>query len=35
VRWKRRLAKEFKHDREAYTEAKTEFILATVKRAVD
>jgi GrpB-like predicted nucleotidyltransferase (UPF0157 family)/ketosteroid isomerase-like protein len=32
---KRRLAKEFEHDREAYTDAKAEFILATVQRAVD
>jgi len=32
---KRRLAKEFEHDREAYTDAKTEFISATVQRAVD
>jgi len=30
---KRQLAKEFKHDREAYTDAKAEFILATVQRA--
>jgi GrpB-like predicted nucleotidyltransferase (UPF0157 family)/ketosteroid isomerase-like protein len=32
---KRRLAKEFEHDREAYTNAKAEFIGATVQRAVD
>jgi GrpB-like predicted nucleotidyltransferase (UPF0157 family) len=32
---KRRLAKEFEHDREAYTDAKTEFILATVQRAIE
>ncbi len=32
---KRRLAKEFEHDREAYTDAKTQFIGATVQRAVD
>ena len=32
---KRRLAKKFRHDREAYTDAKTEFILATVQRAID
>jgi GrpB-like predicted nucleotidyltransferase (UPF0157 family) len=32
---KRRLAKEFKHDREAYTDAKAEFISAIVQRAVD
>jgi GrpB-like predicted nucleotidyltransferase (UPF0157 family)/ketosteroid isomerase-like protein len=31
---KRRLAKELEHDREAYTDAKSEFILATVQRAV-
>jgi GrpB-like predicted nucleotidyltransferase (UPF0157 family)/ketosteroid isomerase-like protein len=31
---KRRLAKEFEHDREAYTDAKAEFILATVQLAV-
>ncbi len=30
---KRRLAKELEHDREAYTDAKAEFILATVHRA--
>jgi GrpB-like predicted nucleotidyltransferase (UPF0157 family) len=32
---KRRLAKKFRHDREAYTDAKTEFILATVQRAIE
>jgi GrpB-like predicted nucleotidyltransferase (UPF0157 family) len=32
---KRRLAKEFEHDREAYTDAKAEFISATVRRAAD
>jgi len=32
---KRRLAKEFEHDREAYTDAKAEFISATVQCAVD
>jgi GrpB-like predicted nucleotidyltransferase (UPF0157 family) len=32
---KRRLAKELEHDREAYTDAKAEFISATVQRAVD
>jgi GrpB-like predicted nucleotidyltransferase (UPF0157 family) len=32
---KRRLAKKFRHDREAYTDAKTEFILAIVQRAID
>lgn len=31
---KRDLASRFAHDREAYTDAKTEFILATVRRAV-
>jgi GrpB-like predicted nucleotidyltransferase (UPF0157 family) len=31
---KRRLAEEFRNDREAYTEAKTEFIRAAVGRAV-
>jgi GrpB-like predicted nucleotidyltransferase (UPF0157 family) len=31
---KRGLAKRFEHDREAYTEAKAEFIRATVRRAV-
>jgi GrpB-like predicted nucleotidyltransferase (UPF0157 family) len=31
---KRRLAKELEHDREAYTNAKAEFIRATVQRAV-
>jgi GrpB-like predicted nucleotidyltransferase (UPF0157 family) len=30
---KRRLAVEFEHDREAYTEAKTDFILATLRHA--
>jgi GrpB-like predicted nucleotidyltransferase (UPF0157 family) len=32
---KRRLAKEFEQDREAYTEAKADFIVATVERALD
>jgi DNA-binding IclR family transcriptional regulator/GrpB-like predicted nucleotidyltransferase (UPF0157 family) len=32
---KRRLAGKFEHDREAYTDAKTGFILATVRRALD
>ena len=32
---KRRLAKKFEHDREAYTDAKTEFILATVHKALN
>lgn len=32
---KRRLAEEFRNDREAYTEAKTEFIGATLVRAFD
>ncbi len=31
---KRRLAKELEHDREAYTDAKSEFIRATVQRAL-
>jgi GrpB-like predicted nucleotidyltransferase (UPF0157 family) len=34
VALKRDLASRFAHDREAYTDAKTEFILATVRRAV-
>jgi GrpB-like predicted nucleotidyltransferase (UPF0157 family) len=32
---KRRLAGKFQHDRDAYTDAKSEFIYATVHRAVD
>jgi GrpB-like predicted nucleotidyltransferase (UPF0157 family) len=32
---KRRLAEEFRHDREGYTEAKGEFIRATLVRALD
>jgi GrpB-like predicted nucleotidyltransferase (UPF0157 family) len=34
-RLKRRLAEKFEQDRDAYTEAKTDFVLATLRRAAD